>query len=520
MKMTNGKVLEIVEGPKPKSKRPARKRNSTNVRVEVVKHQGQKARGSRGSRNRVRKGGGGRPEEAPVSRNVKVHSAQQRSLRLTGSDRILFVENIALINARSIVASVPVVPGIFSRLKEVASVFHRIKYVRLMFKVVPQMGTATSGGYMLGFVKDVTEEIPDGEDGLRALFAQEGTVAASDWQPSTLRVAKLPDLYYTEWNDSEPRWSSPGKLVLATDGKATIAGSVSVYCDYTVTLHEPEAEAPKTPVEATSLVTKEHCGFKSGTRNIGLGNNWGNDHDKAAWQAAIPGLKENTIYRVETPRYALTNLSTNPILRQVTHVRYQSDGYMLPIRAWTEGTTEVVWGTEAEWLTFHNTEFAHIGTIFHEVKPKESLNLIKGSRFVCQMHRLECLQKYIPHSELPRAQVGTLQKAGNLPIKSHLPSDKKSKTDVIQLLRHLREQDLSKPDIYMKLQELLSSLSQESLQLKSFLTKFYEGLQERYDLPDFLLWADEKEFLLSRSNLVPISLCYDSDSSISVIGGN
>jgi hypothetical protein len=54
---------------------------------------------------------------------------------VSGSDRVMFVEDMSSVAACSVVATVPVVRGLFPRLKKIAGAFPRIRYMSLVFEV-------------------------------------------------------------------------------------------------------------------------------------------------------------------------------------------------------------------------------------------------------------------------------------------------------------------------------------------------------------------------------------------------
>uniref|UniRef100_A0AAT9JA00 Capsid protein n=1 Tax=Blattella germanica permutotetra-like virus 1 TaxID=3133504 RepID=A0AAT9JA00_9VIRU len=326
---------------------------------------------NKGSKNSKNASLVSRETDAPVARNVSLVAKQQQGVGLSGSDRIMFIEDISTVKARSIVAQAPVVPSMFPRLKQVSRAFHRIRYLSLVFEVVPQVGTSTAGGYILSFVQDVTESVPNGEEGLRVLFSQKGAVAAVDWQPSTMRVGTTPDLYYTEWNADEPRWSSPGKIVLATDGKASQKGSVAIYCHWKVKLLTPEYELS---VDKGEVVVGQDIGMKAGSKNLGVGKDYEDDHNEATWQEVLPGVKLGTVLKMPFVGRYLKNES-NAVSGMVgfQYILRKSDSYVLPL---DDSYQEITF------LSFGSDLIIPKGTILQIVKDK-SENLITGSEYLC-----------------------------------------------------------------------------------------------------------------------------------------
>uniref|UniRef100_A0AAT9JF83 Capsid protein n=1 Tax=Macrotermes subhyalinus permutotetra-like virus 1 TaxID=3133506 RepID=A0AAT9JF83_9VIRU len=426
------------------------------------------------SRNRSRAESlASKPEEAPVARNVRVVAKQQRGLLVSGSDRILFVEDISTVKARTIIAAVPVVPGLFPRLKRIAGAFHRIRYLSLVFEVVPQMGTATSGGYLLSFVKDVTEDIENGERGLATLFAQSGCVAASDWQPATLKVANFPDLYYCEWDKAEPRWSSPGKICFATDGAASQKGSVTVYCHWRVRVVEPESE-PLAKAE-TEVEVGYDIGMKAGTKNLGVGSNYQFDHDADKFAKALPGVEKSTYLELPDKAYYLKNES-NEIAGIVAfrYMLYKSDGYLLPVDdSFNEITS----------LTYGNVLCVAKGTIVSIVKDNRSLNFLRGSKYICQPNIFE------PSDNLPRLSERKESPAGSSNISTCIKNP--FSKGWMKLLKPYLMQDLSESTHFSELQEQLNLLCRDhSLEKSQLFEPLLRFLARDYCVSSFKSFKD------------------------------
>lgn len=283
----------------------------------------------------------------------------------------MFVEDMSAYGSRTIISMVPIMPALFPRLARVATTFHRIRYLSLVFEVQPQMGTSTTGGYILSFIKDATEVVPDGEAGLRKLFDQEGAIASTDWQPRSMRIINMPDLHYTEWNEEEPRWSSPGKLVLATDGKANVKGTLAIYCSWKVKLMESDYELQ---VDDTAITLEDSLGMKAGNKNIGVGSSF-EDHNPTKFVAAIPGAKKGDKFKLPNRVFYLRNLSNAVAGIQSFRYFYWSDSdYLLPLM--DDLKTEIVD------LSYGNVEILSKGSIIERVYNKTE-NLLRGSKCIC-----------------------------------------------------------------------------------------------------------------------------------------
>lgn len=146
-----------------------------------------------------------------------------------------------------------------ARLDVQASAYQRIKWLSLKFRISPQISTAVSGGYVAAFVQDPTDIVPDGEAGLNALTSQSHSVTKKWWEDSIINAPMPQELLFTNITGSELRWSSPGQFVLASDGKATSAGSLTVYLDWSVELSVPSLE--KVGLEEFAIDINHYMGY-------------------------------------------------------------------------------------------------------------------------------------------------------------------------------------------------------------------------------------------------------------------
>lgn len=136
-----------------------------------------------------------------------------------------------------------------------------MRYHSLRFRVVPQVSTATSGGFVCAFIADVSDRIPSSEFGLSKLTSQVGAQTKKWWETASVQAKVVQELLYTSFSAEEPRLSSPGKFVLGVDGQASQKGSMTVYVDWDVSFSIPslegsEAEEAKIPTLQKSLWTK------------------------------------------------------------------------------------------------------------------------------------------------------------------------------------------------------------------------------------------------------------------------
>lgn len=174
---------------------------------------------------------------AVVSTVSTVRSSASDSARMSGIDRI-FHGSVEL-NLREGVTAVSTLigPSVFKRLALVARAYQRIRYLRLRFRMEPQMSTSTSGGYVIAFIRDPADIVGD----ISSLTAQQGSVTTKWWQSSVVNVAPPNRLFYTS-ESVEVREYSPGRLVLMVDGPATQVGSYTIFAEWTVELSSPALE--------------------------------------------------------------------------------------------------------------------------------------------------------------------------------------------------------------------------------------------------------------------------------------
>lgn len=260
------------------------------------------------------------------------------------------------------------------RLARLASAFQRIKYVRLSFHVEPQVSTATSGGYVIGFIRDATDLIPDGESGLSILTSTQGSLTKKWWESAVLNCGGFKDLFYTTNSPTEERWSSPGILVLFADGKATQAGSLTIYVDYEIELFEPSLEVTANKVGAVTTIKEDTEIDGGGTKLVTV-------FTKAASAGSIISGKPNVgdVYKLTSPRFYCINTSgTLTGLNSFLYVKVKEDGTLTP--AYLDKTGKAVEEPEASYgktaVLFKNEEvILHTSLI--------TSGEVKGSSLLC-----------------------------------------------------------------------------------------------------------------------------------------
>jgi hypothetical protein len=241
----------------------------------------------------------------------------------------------------------------------------------------------------MSFVKDATDPIPSGEAGLQRLFAQDSAVSSPLWETAAIDVEGLSDKYYTNWDPASPRWSSPGQLVVMTEGKPNVQGSATIYCEYDVTFFAADVETSDTEIGVGSVIkvrtpgSKQptpHLSIAAGSRNLQLG-----DSTQPSWKAIFPGTQKEDVLKMASPRYFLIN-SSNVVsgLDQFWYLKLTSDGYCVPC--------------EQDGTLFTSISYGPVDVLL-EGEPVTLFSRKSGDHFL----RRGC--KYLCHQSLPASFV-------------------------------------------------------------------------------------------------------------------
>lgn len=210
-----------------------------------------------GNAKRVSRQKKGVKEGAPINTPSTVRGNASDLARMSGTDRVFSQDITPKTPARSKLAEIIIVPGVFKRLSMAARAFQRIRYVNMRFEVETQISTGTSGGYVFAFVRDPADEVED----IDSLTAQRGSVTTKWWQSASVQGDGSNRLLYTS-EGKEIREYSPGKLVVFSDGAPTQNGNFTVFCKWSVELSVPSLENPAEV--AVVYTTKFPWGASSG----------------------------------------------------------------------------------------------------------------------------------------------------------------------------------------------------------------------------------------------------------------
>lgn len=193
-------------------------------------------RGRRGGRRGRRFGGNvarSTPAMGTAQANTSIATPNQ-GIAVSGFERLGEI-NIT----KATVASWGVNAWMTPRLQAMSSAFQRIHYVRLVAEVVALGSSIGTGGYVIGFVADPSDSTPT----IAQLQSQAGARTCKVWENCSVTLAVPNTLYYTS-RDNEPRWYSPGRLVVLVDGSISSSGNLVINLHWSVRLSIPTATPP------------------------------------------------------------------------------------------------------------------------------------------------------------------------------------------------------------------------------------------------------------------------------------
>lgn len=225
------------------------------------------------------------------------------SCRLSGTDRLLHVPDISTFNDSTIILDTPVTAQTLPRLEKISETFQRIKWHKLHFRVVPQVSTASSGGYVASFFADPSDQVSPTQFGLSKMTSQQGAKTCKWWETAKLVSPLGKDTLFTSFTPEDPRLGSPGKVVIACDGKASQRGGLTVYVDWDVELTLPSLEGAR---EDEGSIPSLQCDLwtLAGSQKIYAMTVPGKtDKLDSDARRALPGAEANTTFRLSSPRY-------------------------------------------------------------------------------------------------------------------------------------------------------------------------------------------------------------------------
>ncbi|UOI84722.1 capsid protein [Ceratitis capitata nodavirus 1] len=198
---------------------------------------------------------------AAVNTASSIRSKQPGVQRQSNTDRLIQKTIPAGMPTGGVVVDQIVSTTITDRLRAQASLYQRIRYIRLTFEIQTQTPTTVSGGYVAAFVKDPELVIGSGISGLKRLTAVQDAKTTKWWQSTVIDIKPNQMDYYCA-NGNDIRWFSPGRLVILCDGSPNQPVEVTVVLKWHVELKEPALQAlpvtlPQVVLTATKLQYSE-----------------------------------------------------------------------------------------------------------------------------------------------------------------------------------------------------------------------------------------------------------------------
>lgn len=310
------------------------------------------------------------------------------SVHISGTDRLFHVKDISKFQDSTVSLDVAIVPSVLARLEKLAEAYQRITYRSLKFRVVPQVSTSTAGGYVTSFVRDVSDKISSDQFGLSKITAQEGSQTCKWWETAQVAVKNFPDLLYTSYTKGDLRFSSPGRFVVATDGQSTQAGSLTVFCDWDVTLSSPSLEAETTEKNPTVrydlMIDSNSTGYISSLQGMP-----GADQMEAT--SMVPGCVVGEIYDLPSPMAYLFKEAVDPN-KNITGMRNFWSVKIIASPS-TTGALRIVPYETATKEIFKNVSayrqfIIRAGDVLTLV-PTVPLNIHRGLQYLCHATQLE-----------------------------------------------------------------------------------------------------------------------------------
>jgi hypothetical protein len=140
-----------------------------------------------------------------------------------------------------LILDIAVTPNIGPRLKTLASAWQRLKYHRMRFQVNATGSSLVGGSYVAAFVPDPADKPPlNNADSW--VMAHTGATSSSWWVSVDVDGPPPPQVMYTNFEQSEPRLSSPGRFVLACINPPSADTTININWDWRVTFSQPSLE--------------------------------------------------------------------------------------------------------------------------------------------------------------------------------------------------------------------------------------------------------------------------------------
>lgn len=302
---------------------------------------------------------------AVVSTGVSYrNSSAQSAAREAGRDRFLHLDDISKIDAGHPVVNLVFTPHMLPRLSTMAKAYQRYVVHRLVFHIVPMVSTATSGGYVAAFVRDPDDHL-NGKMAANVLTATAGSVTTKWWQDSVVTCPQVSDKFYTATTPGQERFTSPGALCIAVDGRATQSGSLTVYCEYDVSFYAAGLEAQQ---DKGNIIVRADLRMAAGKDYVETA-----DGKTTAAYMFEPTPVQGSVLKLPHPIYYIVNDSGN--IEKLAAYKY------LHVSA-TNVKPSNSGGTEYGENSYHSTTILFEGEEL-TVSRLPAENLQRGSEFLC-----------------------------------------------------------------------------------------------------------------------------------------
>jgi len=275
---------------------------------------------------------------AAVNTASSIRSKQPGVQRQSNTDRLIQKTIPAGMPTGGVVVDQIVSTTITDRLRAQASLYQRIKYLRLTFEIQTQTPTTVSGGYVAAFVKDPELVVGSGVNGLKRLTAVQDAKTTKWWQSTIIDVKPNQMDYYCA-NGNDIRWFSPGRLVILCDGSPNQPVEVTVILKWHVELKEPALQAlpvtlPQVILTATKLMYKQNTEGGTGGRLRAFNTTTAGTDTEVNIEDAFTGLPSNgTISQLggllyQLP-YPVTSSNQSAEIRIMHFIKFDMNGTAL-----------------------------------------------------------------------------------------------------------------------------------------------------------------------------------------------
>lgn len=158
-----------------------------------------------------------------------------------GSDLIAALTIPSTVEQGELLVDVVVTPAVAARLETLATAWQRIKYHKLLFEVNASGSSLIGGEFVAAFIADPTDTPPmQGAD--RWIKAHQGSVTSSWWRSINVHGPCPPQVMYTSFESNEPRFSSPGRFVMAVVNPPSSDTTMSISLNWHVSFQQPSLE--------------------------------------------------------------------------------------------------------------------------------------------------------------------------------------------------------------------------------------------------------------------------------------